>query len=156
MPLEKAIAVTLKLKAALAAEVSNARAQRELFHSFDGERLLEMAVQRENFNHQTAHLQQQLAEALAESGRQFRLATVTLDALTSVSPEEGGRLREELGQIRALAATLSELDQMNQHLAERALSCVRAYTQYVQPAVTAYDKRGLHALQASSTRSQRL
>ena len=156
MYLANAIAVTRELKAALACEVENAQEQRQVLKSFDGERLFEMAMQRERFNVRASSLQGRLAEALALAGKALQLPSVTLEALVVASPQEGQKLAAELAEIRALASALSELDLLNQLLAEKALSCVKAYTQQLQPTVTAYDRRGFNPPQVTSTRSQRI
>lgn len=156
MHLANAIAVTRELKAALATEVENARAQRQVLRTFDGEKLFDMAVQRERFNTRASMLQARLAEALAQAGRAYQLPSVTLEALLAASPEEGEKLALELAEIRSLAAALAELDALNRVLADKALSCVRAYTQSLQPTVTAYDRRGLNAPSVPSSRSQRI
>ncbi len=143
--LERAIAVTKQLRAALAAEVEGARNERKLLKSLDARALFARATERATFNAYVARLERELADALAAVAHSCHLGEVTLSRLAEKAPEETAGLARALDDVRALAAALKELDQLNVFLASRALACVRGYVSAVSPAPTAYDRRGLRA-----------
>ncbi len=140
--LENAIAVTQQIRDALRAEVDRARAERALIRDMDVEGLLRRATARGEWNALVNQRQSQLSAALAQAARVFGLQEVTIDRLRAVAPAATDRLAQAFAEVRALAAALSELDDLNRALGQRALSFVRAYLGALNPRPAAYDRRG--------------
>ena len=67
---------------------------------------------------------------------------IAVSALQSHAPEEGRKMAALLGEVRTLAAKLSQLDALNRMLSQRALSYVRAHLAVLSPKPAAYDRRG--------------
>ncbi len=67
---------------------------------------------------------------------------MTLAALAAQSPSEAAALSRALADVRALASALAELDRLNLLVAGRAMACVQAYLNALQPVPSAYDRRG--------------
>src|SRR2546423_5065249 len=125
--LENAIAITLQIRGALRAEIDRARAERTLIRDMDVEGLMRRATARGEWNALCNQRQGQLSAALAQAGRAFGLQEVTIERLHAVAPVATDRLAQAFAEVRALAAALSELDDLNRALGQRALSFVRAY-----------------------------
>jgi len=145
MSLESAVGAAVRLREGLAREVEAARGERILLRKLDSQALLTRAAERAHFLARTADLERELAAALSGAAADLGLGQVTVAALTRASPRLGAQLSEVLGQIRALAGALHELDQLNASLAQRALSCVRGYVEALAPTPRAYDRGGLRA-----------
>lgn len=155
MSLHAAIATSLELKGALAAEVKRSRDARVVLKGMQIDALLQQAAERDAFNERSAHLSEQLARALAEVAASHGAPDVTLAQLEAWHPFEAAQLSAVFAEIRALTAALQELDQFNQALAERALTFVRAYVTHLAPRPTAYGRRGALLAAESSTLSER-
>lgn len=145
MSLESAVGAAERLRQSLAREVEAARGERVLLRKLDSQGLFTRAAERAHFLSCTAGLERELAAALSSAAGELGLSQVTLAALERASPRLGGRLADLLGQIRALAGALRELDQLNAALAQRALSCVRGYVEALSPTPRAYDRGGQRA-----------
>lgn len=135
--LSHATATALRLRTVLEREVEEVRLERTLLKSLDAEGLLRRAAARTAFN--TAL--EELGVALEESLRTMGLAT-PVDAALATMGHEGERLAGTLGEVRALASALRELDQFNRALANRTLLFVRGYMSALSPGILAYDRRG--------------
>ncbi|MFO0599125.1 MAG: hypothetical protein U0228_27695 [Myxococcaceae bacterium] len=155
MSLEKALDIALKLKHALATEVTRSQESRAVLKSLDSATLLNQASLREAFNQHSAWLSAELGRALATFARGHGLDEVTLEQVRRLSPFEGEQLSAVFAEIRALSRALSELDQVNQQLAENALKVVRAYVTHLAPRPAAYNRRGQAATSESGTHSER-
>jgi hypothetical protein len=140
--LENAIAISGQIRDALSAEVERARAERALIRAMDVEGLLRRATARGEWNALCNQRQAQLSAELAQAGRVHGLSEVTLDRLRGVAPAATDRLAQAFAEVRALAAALAELDDLNRALGQRALSFVRAYLGALNPRPAAYDRRG--------------
>ncbi len=140
--LEEAVAITVELRRVLEAEVERARLERTALRSLDSDRIFTGAACRAAFNADVAQLESRLADALAQAAGRFGLSEVSLARLAERAPGETAALSRALGDVRALAAALAELDRLNLILAGRALACVQSYLTALQPAPTAYDRRG--------------
>jgi len=140
--LERAIGRAEQIRDALAAEVARSREQRVLIRNMDADGLVKRAAERAQFNQLTAALQQVLGEALGEAGHALGLREITLEAISFRAPAQGARLGAVLGEVRALASALAELDGLNRMLGQRALSYVRAHLTVLSPKPAAYDRRG--------------
>jgi hypothetical protein len=151
--IERAIATSQGLKTALDEEVARAQTQRVLIKNFDSEALLERAALRTRFNRQVKFLQQELAHALKDVADEYGLSEVSIESLTQVTAEPAGRLAETLGEIRALAGTLRELDTLNRHLALRANAMVKGYLGSLTGSSAIYNHRGESKAYAGSTYS---
>jgi hypothetical protein len=127
MSLPLAVATAAKLRDTLAAEVESARGERRLLRALDSAGLLERATARASFLSEMQRLQDELARELGGA------------------PRDAGPLSDLLGEVRALAAALAEIDRLNLAVASRALACVRGYVEAVAPAPHAYDRRGQRA-----------
>jgi hypothetical protein len=149
MTLEHAVATAAGLRDILAREVESAREERRLLRRLDVSGLFARAAQRGAFLAEAQRLEGELAGHLARAAASLGLREVTLDGLRAAAPEVGGRLSGVLGEVRALAGSLSELDRLNHALAARALSCVRGYVHSLAPAPSAYDRRGARASAAA-------
>lgn len=145
MSLEPAVGAAVRLRESLAREVEAARGERVLLRKLDSQALLTRAAERAHFLARSADLERELAAALSGAAAALGLGQVTVASLTRASPRLGAQLSEVLGQIRALAGALRELDQLNASLAQRALSCVRGYVEALAPTPRAYDRGGLRA-----------
>jgi len=141
--LEEALATTVELRRALEAEVERARAEREALKSLDSDRIFASAAARASFIAEVAQLESQLAAALRRAAGRLGAAEVTLAALAARSPGETAALTRALADVRALAAALAELDRLNLFIAGRAMACVQAYLNALQPVPSAYDRRGM-------------
>lgn len=145
MSLESAVGAAVRLRESLAREVEAARGERLLLRKLDSQALLTRAAERAHFLSRSAQQERELADALSGAAQALGLPQVTVAALTRASPHLGAQLADVLGQIRALAGALRELDQLNAALAQRALSCVRGYVEALAPTPRAYDRGGLRA-----------
>jgi hypothetical protein len=148
--LQQAIAVTDQIADALRAELERARAERVLIRAMDVEGLVRRASLRAEFNAAVSQRQARLSLELAAAGQAFGLTEVSVDGLRAFEPELADRLADSLAQVRALAAALAELDDLNRMLGQRALSYVRAYLGALNPTPAAYDRRGSAAAAAAA------
>ena len=142
MTLAAAVTTAAALRDELQAEVVRSREERVVLRSLDGGRIQARMEERLEFIERTEHLQRQLRVAQSAAAQALGLTDATADSIARLVPREGGLLVELLGQVRALASTLSELAALNQSLAERALGCTRAYTRAMAPRPTAYGRLG--------------
>jgi hypothetical protein len=143
--LEEALSTTVALRRALESEVERARAEREVLRTLDSDRIFAGAAARAAFNARVAELEGRLASALSSAAGELGAAEVTLARLAERAPAETAALSRALGDVRALASALAELDRLNLMLAGRALACVQSYLTVLQPAPAAYDRRGARA-----------
>src|SRR3954468_2741778 len=153
--LENAIAVTHQIRDALRAEVERARAERVLIRAMDVEGLMRRATARAEWNALCNQKQAQLSSELALVARAYGLKEVTIDGLRGIAPAPTDRLAQAFAEVRALAAALAELDDLNRALGQRALSFVRSYLTALSPRPTAYDRRGM-ALAVAAARSSNI
>lgn len=156
MSLAAALDAALQLKAALATEVGRSKEVRRLLKTIDADALLSQATLREAFNHRSAYLSGELAKALKAFATSLGLDDVTLDLIRRHAPFEGEQLSGTFGEIRALTASLHELDALNRVLAERSLGFVRAYLTNLAPRPTAYTRRGAPLPFEAATHSERV
>jgi hypothetical protein len=154
MSLTQALDIALKLKAALAIEVTRSQESRAVLKTLDTPALLAQASLREAFNQHSAWLSSELARTLGAFARQHGLPDFTLEQLRTLAPYEGEQLSGVFAEIRALTRALSELDVVNQQLAENALTVVRAYVTHLAPQPSAYNRRGQAAAPPSTTHSE--
>jgi hypothetical protein len=140
--LGRAVATTLRIRDALAAEVARAQDERVLIRSMDVDGLMRRASLRAEFNQATAALQQELAAALGQAGAALALPEITLARIQAAAAEPGAALAAALAEVRALAGALAELDALNRLLGQRALSYVKAHLAVLSPKTSAYDRRG--------------
>jgi hypothetical protein len=143
--LEEAVTLAAALERALEEELARSRAEREALRTLDSDRIFAGASARAAFNARVADLQGRLAAALAHTAESAGLAEVTLARLAMVDPEGASALSELLAEIRTLAAALAEMDRLHLVLAGRALACVQGYLTALNPAPSAYDRRGMRA-----------
>lgn len=154
MSLPQALDIALKLKAALATEVIRSQEARSVLKTLDTPALLAQASLREAFNQHSAWLSAELARALGAFARDHGLPEITLEQVRSLAPFEGEQLAGVFAEIRSLSRALSELDLVNQQLAENALTVVRAYVTHLAPQPSAYNRRGQAAAPLSTTHSE--
>lgn len=140
--LEKSLSITNQIRTALEAEVERARQERALIRVMDVEGLVRRATLRAEFNSHVNGLQQQLTVQLSAVASALGMTEMTVEALRRHLPGPAQQLSENLAAIRSLAAALSELDDLNRLLGQRALSYVRAYLGALNPTPAAYDRRG--------------
>jgi FlgN protein len=140
--LATALTVAETLRDELEAEVGRSRDERLVLRSLDGLRIQARMSERLSFIETAERLQERLRSAQAQAARELGLTDPSADSIARVRPREGARLVEVLAQIRALASTLSELSALNQSLAERALTCTRAYVKALSPRPSAYGRFG--------------
>ena len=140
--LEEAHAITVELRRVLESEVERSRAERQSLKSLDSDQIFAGATARASFNSAVAELETRLAGALARAAARVGASEVTLERLAERAPGETAALAAVLADVRALAGALAELDRLNLLLAGRAMACVQAYLTALQPAPTAYDRRG--------------
>lgn len=154
MSLGHALSVAQQLRDALAAEVGHSRDARQVLKGVRTQALLDYALRRETFNLRSAQLSADLAQAIAAIATQQGVADLTTTQLKALYPFEGEQLAGVFAEVRALASTLSELDALNQHLAERALAFVRAYVNHLAPRPSAYNRLGRPAVDEPGTHSE--
>jgi hypothetical protein len=142
MSLLKALDVAQQLKAALACEIQRSRELRGLLKAMDSRAVLAQASLREAFNHHARWLSGELARALHDHALSRGLADVTLEEIRQHAPLEGALLKDSFAEIRALAASLAELDAFNHDLSQRALTFVQAYLHACAPRPSAYTRHG--------------
>ncbi len=140
--LEEALATAHELRCALQREVERAQREREVLRTLDSDRLFAGAAARAAFNAEVARLESALAAALSRAAGAMGLSEVTLQRLALRAPQGAAELSKTLADIRALAGSLAELDRLNLLLAGRALACVQGYLTALNPAPSAYDRRG--------------
>lgn len=147
---DQAIETTEQIRDALSAEIAIAREERVLIRNMDVDGLNRRATKRADFNEKTALLQKDLAAALAQVAAELGVGIhdITLEVLRQRAPAFGQRMSGLLAEVRALASALSELDQLNRMLGQRALSYVRAHLAVLCPKPAAYDRRGGSAAEA--------
>lgn len=155
MPIADAVAVALKLKKALAEQVGHAQTARTLLKAMQPDALLSFAAQRESFNASAALFAHELAMAIGEVAKSHGREDISMAELSTLEPFEGEQLIGVLREIRSLSLALSELDDFNQQLAERALVFVRAYVSHLAPPVQAYTRTGAVPQRETSTLSER-
>ena len=155
MSLSQALDIALKLKAALATEVARSQEARSVLKTLDTPALLAQASLREGFNQHSTWLTAELARCLGEFAAQNGKSDVTLEQVRALAPFEGEQLTGVFAEIRALSRALSELDEVNQQLAEKALSVVKAYVTHLAPRPSAYTRRGQPAAVEAGTHSER-
>jgi chorismate mutase len=143
MTLDTAIAIAKGLKDALAEEVARARSERQILRSLDAEGILQHVSLRECFNAQAHDIHEELQQELRRVARGLGLNGTTVEHFFSKIPADAGRLSKVLAEIRALAGSLAELDELNKQLAERAQACVKGYLNALTVRPAAYDRRGL-------------
>jgi hypothetical protein len=152
MSLEAAVDTTRLLKNALTREIERARNERLLLRSLDGSALMESARLREAFNAHALYLSRELT---AQLSRAATALGASLAQLVFARRPDAVKVSNEMSEVRALAATLSRLDALNLKLAERGLTCVRAYQAKLNPRGSAYDRFGARSVHEASTSSQR-
>ena len=140
--LENAIAVTHQIRDALRAEVERARAERVLIRAMDVEGLMKRDCARRVERAGQSEASAALVGAGAGCARLWS-QEVTIDGLRGIAPAPTDRLAQAFAEVRALAAALAELDDLNRALGQRALSFVRSYLTALSPRPTAYDRRGM-------------
>ncbi len=155
MSLHQALDIALKLKASLATEVARSQESRTVLKSLDTPALLAQASLREAFNQHSTYLSAELARHLASFAQEHGLTDVTLEQVRALAPFEGEQLSGVFAEIRALSRALSELDEVNQQLAEKALTVVRAYVTHLAPRPSAYTRRGQPSVVEAGTHSER-
>jgi len=148
MFLDEAVRAAETLRDAVAGEVEAARGERALFRTLAAGAIFARASARAAFNGEVARLEGELAGAVARAAAALGVEEVTLEGLAAREPAGAAALSRALGEIRALAGALSELDELNLVLARRALACVRGYCETVAPTPSAYDRRGARAAAA--------
>lgn len=141
-PLEHALDVANRMRDAFQAELHEARAQRVLIRQLDVQGLFERARRRGEFNVRLAQLQEDLGTSLRASAEEMGVEHVTTDMLYTSGIGAAGKLAEGLSELRASAQALAEIDNLNQIVAKRALSCVRGYLAAMSPQASVYDRRG--------------
>lgn len=153
--LTQALDIALKLKTALATEVARSQESRAVLKSLDTPTLLAQASLREAFNQHSAWLSAELGRNLATFAAGHGLSDITLEQVRTLAPFEGEQLTSVFAEIRALSRALAELDAVNQQLAEKALTVVRAYVTHLAPRPAAYTRRGQPAVVETGTHSER-
>lgn len=146
MVLGDAVSSAERLREALAQEVDAARGERHLLRTLDSAALLRRAAARAEFQARVARLEEALHGALAAAAERLDLRHVTIASLSEREPVTASALSRIFGEVRALAAALSELDRLNHFLATRALRMVRSYVEALSPEPRAYDRRGLRSV----------
>jgi hypothetical protein len=154
MSLPQALDIALKLKGTLATEVQRSQESRSVLKALDTPALLAQASLREAFNQHSAWLSAELARHLAAFAQSQGLADVTLEDVRRLAPFEGEQLSGVFREIRSLSSALSELDEVNQQLAEKALTVVRAYVTHLAPRPSAYTRRGQPSAVETGTHSE--
>lgn len=149
MTLTHALEAAHALRDELEQEVGRARDERLILRSLDGLKLQASIGQRQAFLGRAQQLQETLRAAQAAAARALGLEDPSAESIQRLLPERGALFASLLGQIRALAATLSELSALNRSLSERALGCTRAYVQALAPPPHAYGRLGASAPAAS-------
>jgi hypothetical protein len=150
-PLEHALDVANRMRDAFQSELQEARQQRILIRQLDVQGLFERARRRGEFNVRLAQLQEDLGTTLGASAAEMGVERVTTDILYTSGIAAAGQLAEGLSELRASAQALAEIDNMNQVLAKRALSCVRGFVTAMSPQASVYDRHGSLNTQPTSS-----
>lgn len=154
MSLPQALDIALKLKSALASEVTRSQESRSVLKQLDAQALLSQATLREAFNQRSAQLSAELGQAIAAYALAQGRDDITLEQIEQLAPFEGAQLAGVFAEIRALSRALKELDEVNQQIAERALTVVRAYVNHLAPRPNAYTRRGAAVAFEARTHSE--
>ncbi|HEY0880799.1 MAG TPA: flagellar export chaperone FlgN, partial [Archangium sp.] len=136
-------------------EVGRSQESRAVLKTLDTPALLAQASLREAFNQHSAYLTRELAQHLGAFAKAHGRDDVSLDELKRIAPFEGEQLAGIFAELRALSQALAELDAVNQQLAEKALTVVKAYVTHLAPRPSAYNRRGQPAVVESGTHSER-
>ncbi|HVP63117.1 MAG TPA: flagellar export chaperone FlgN [Myxococcaceae bacterium] len=142
MSIATALDALRRLRLLLAEEVERARDERRLLRGLDGTALLERASGRARFNAQLAEAELAVAEGLRALAARAGLTELSLEALRRLAPLEARAFEDGLGEVRALAEALNDLDTLNRKLAQRAMRVVGGYLDAVTPQTAGYDRRG--------------
>ncbi|HTP50324.1 MAG TPA: hypothetical protein VMK42_06480 [Anaeromyxobacteraceae bacterium] len=148
MVLGEAVKAAQELRDALAAEVEEARGERNFFRTLDAGALLSRARARAHFNCRIARLEETLHGALKAAAAELGIDEVTTASFAAREPEGAKALSRAFAEIRSLSAAMAELDRLNQFLAKRALRVVTSYVEAIAPSPSTYDRRGLRAAAA--------
>lgn len=137
-----ALAAADQLKDTLEREVHQAQGERALLRRMDARAILGRASDRQAFNSKLQSLQEELTRTLTRAAESWGTDQITWPIAQQNDPDCAGRLKEVIEQVASLASALRELDLLHRTLVERTLSCLRAYSQRMNPKVAAYDRRG--------------
>ncbi|HUM13992.1 MAG TPA: flagellar export chaperone FlgN [Myxococcaceae bacterium] len=142
MSIATALDALRRLRLLLADEVERARDERRLLRGLDGTALLERASGRARFNAQLAEAELAVAEGLRALANRAGLTELSLEALRRLAPLQAPAFEDALGEVRALAESLNDLDALNRKLALRAMRVVGGYLDAVTPQTAGYDRSG--------------
>jgi hypothetical protein len=140
--LEHALELASLIRDHVQAELMAAREQRILVRKLDVQGLFERARVRGVFNVKLAQLQGALGEAMAAVASERGWERLSIEFLQAAGDDPALALAGALGEMRASAQALREIDSLNQVLARRALACVRGYISALSPRADAYDRHG--------------
>ncbi len=140
------------IRLALIDELLRAQNERQLLKTLDVEGLLARAAGRDAFGAELRRLETQLHDEVGTLSDSLG-GTRTIASLSARLGRDGAILTTLLAEIRALAASLRELDALNASLAQRSLQVVRGYLQTLSPRAQQYTARGAAVTQGGPTTS---
>jgi DNA repair exonuclease SbcCD ATPase subunit len=139
---EQATTLATRMREHLQTELEAAREQRVMVRKLDVQGLFDRARARGEFNVLLASLQDELTQSLAELNIAVKGTPLSLEQLRASDDPQAPRLAEALGELRASAQALQEIDTLNQVLSRRALACVRGYISALSPRGDVYNRYG--------------
>jgi len=142
MSIATALEALRRLRELLADEVERAREERRLLRGLDGTALMERASARSRFNAQLADAELAVASGLRTLAIRDGLTELSIADLRRIAPLDAPAFETALGEVRALAEALNDLDSLNRKLAIRAMRVVGGYLDAVTPRAAGYDRRG--------------
>jgi len=136
----------------LTAEVARARGERLLLKSLDGAKIEVRLAERRAFEERADALQRRLRSSIRSAAIAAGISPEGEDVAARLAKtgDEAAHLAQRIDAVRALAAQLSEINSFNRMLAERALSCTRAFVRALSPRPSAYDRRGAEPIPSSA------
>lgn len=139
---EQASNLATRMRKHLQTELEAAREQRVMVRKLDVQGLFERAQARGEFNVILARLQDELTQSLADLNIAAQGSPLSLAALRASEDPHASQLAQALGELRASAQALQEIDTLNQVLSRRALACVRGYISALSPRGDVYNRYG--------------
>lgn len=143
MTIEKSIETALDLKRLLQVEVEKTQEGILKIRQLDLEAINQRGKAREEFNLESANLEEQLMKNMENAGQAIQLESTSLSGIVKAYPKLGPQLAEVVNEIQCLASEIKQIDAFQQTLIQKTLTFVRSYMDCLAPKGFVYNKNGL-------------
>jgi hypothetical protein len=143
MTIEHSIKTALDLKRLLQDEVEKTQEGILKIRQLDLEAINQRGKAREEFNLESAILEEQLMKDMENAGQAIQLESTSLSTLIKGYPAQGPQLAQTVNDIQGLASEIKQLDAFQQTLIQKTLTFVRSYMDCLAPKGFVYNKKGL-------------